>query len=196
MEITGTDNYRPPTLIHPASPGEGSLSALCQASLACRVPSKVPIASAEMGFWPLTGTVRFYRCTPPFPASALQLLLQKPPTSPFTASPFDLVINPGQRANSPVRPWLHPTFGRARLRLARTRHKCWHWRGQEEQKKWNKWRGDPSLWKPLEARPTRPGARGACLGCGGPHQPFDAAPHGLNVWAVCTGNNGHSVVQN
>lgn len=135
MEITGTDNYRPPTLIHPASPGEGSLSALCQASLACRVPSKVPIASAEMGFWPLTGTVRFYRCTPPFPASALQLLLQKPPTSPFTASPFDLVINPGQRANSPVRPWLHPTFGRARLRLARTRHKCWHWRRQEEQKK-------------------------------------------------------------
>ncbi|KAL7967819.1 hypothetical protein HDV63DRAFT_380911 [Trichoderma sp. SZMC 28014] len=78
----------------------------------CTRPS-VARRSANMGFRPCTLLIA---ARPPFLASALQLLLQMPPASPFTASPFDLVINPGQRANSPVRPWLHPTLGRARLR--------------------------------------------------------------------------------
>lgn len=42
---------------------------------------------------------------------ALQLLLRMPPASPFTASPFDLVINPGQRANGPVRLGYTPPSG-------------------------------------------------------------------------------------
>lgn len=148
-----------PTYIQSIQPwgGEDSLSALYQALCS--------VQKCQYGIQALL--YAFDRCTPPFLASALQLptrLLQMPPASPFTASPFDLVINPGQRANSPVRPWLHPTFGRARLRLARTRQHVLALADEEEPRKWNKWRGDPSLWKPLEARPTRPGAQGACLG--------------------------------
>lgn len=103
MEITGTDGYRPT-----------SAQVLRRAAYRhCTRPS-VACRSANMGFRPCR--TLFITARPPFLASALQLLLQMPPASPFTASPFDLVINPGQRANSPVRPWLHPTFGRARLR--------------------------------------------------------------------------------
>ncbi|EHK41259.1 hypothetical protein TRIATDRAFT_29967 [Trichoderma atroviride IMI 206040] len=92
-----------------------------------------------MGFRPCR--TLFIAARPPFLASALQLLLQMPPASPFTASPFDLVINPGQRANSPVRPWLHPTFGRARLRTKTPDEKATHRCGSH----WKHGQPDPAL---------------------------------------------------
>ncbi|KAL6810911.1 hypothetical protein GGI42DRAFT_201679 [Trichoderma sp. SZMC 28013] len=97
---------------------------------------------------------------------ALQLLLRMPPASPFTASPFDLVINPGQRANGPVRLGYTPPSG-----------------ARDCDRKNKMESPDGALWKPLEGRPM-PGAGPVALAVW--HlcrlsPAIDAAPHGLNV---------------
>ncbi|PNP57935.1 hypothetical protein THARTR1_02093 [Trichoderma harzianum] len=81
-----------------------------------------------------------------------------PPASPFTASPFDLVINPGQRANGPVRLGYTPPSG------ARD---C-DWQNKMESP-------DGALWKPLEGRPM---PLWLSLHLSGSHQPSKLRPTG------------------
>ncbi|EHK16621.1 uncharacterized protein TRIVIDRAFT_65622 [Trichoderma virens Gv29-8] len=121
---------------------------------------------------PATKALGASRHTPPAPVVALQLLLRMPPASPFTASPFDLVINPGQRANGPVRLGYTPPVGRARLR---------------QENKWRALMESPiacgSRWKHGQPAPALPVP--ACLWlcrwlctASGSHQPSELRPTG------------------
>ncbi|KAL7809957.1 hypothetical protein V8C26DRAFT_410988 [Trichoderma gracile] len=70
-------------------------------SYACMYMDVVPFSSSVTGvhlFLRSSLSSSFLATHPLASARSLQLLLRMPPASPFTASPFDLVINPGQRA--------------------------------------------------------------------------------------------------